>query len=357
LTDTPKIDEFELSVFGGGYGECICVHLGLGEWAVVDSCINPHSRRPAALDYLESLGVDPSVAVRLVIATHWDDDHIRGLAETIRVCVSAKVAISAALRSKEVLAFVERQASIGLASGSGVDELRQLLEECRVSRPPVLAKCNVTLFFRTPPPTSEVKALSPSDDACLRSIELLMERSTGKKIAVPRRYRAPESANGASVVAAVDALDCRALLGGDLMRSSNSKSGWEAVVTDSYIASRSSVVKVPHHGAESGHDPRMWTELLVDDSLAIVAPWERGGRSIPTPADVTRLKGLAGEVYLTAIPKQGKLRRSADVARMIKKMHPQGLSVSRGWGQVRARKSVGEGAWRVELRGDAVRIP
>src|SRR5438067_455186 len=39
-TEPPDSSELELSVFGPGRGECLVVHLGAGEWMVVDSCLN-----------------------------------------------------------------------------------------------------------------------------------------------------------------------------------------------------------------------------------------------------------------------------------------------------------------------------
>src|SRR5947209_2078343 len=36
----PGADELELTVFGGGFGESICVHVGGGSWVIVDSCID-----------------------------------------------------------------------------------------------------------------------------------------------------------------------------------------------------------------------------------------------------------------------------------------------------------------------------
>jgi hypothetical protein len=33
----PRPDELELSLFGSGIGESLAVHLGNGEWAIVDS--------------------------------------------------------------------------------------------------------------------------------------------------------------------------------------------------------------------------------------------------------------------------------------------------------------------------------
>jgi hypothetical protein len=74
----PAPDELEVSLFGPGYGECVLVHLGLGEWLIIDSCVNQYEGGNPALDYLKSLAIDPAEAVRLIVASHWDDDHVHG---------------------------------------------------------------------------------------------------------------------------------------------------------------------------------------------------------------------------------------------------------------------------------------
>lgn len=48
----PAHDELEVSVFGPGYGEAIVIHLGENEWILIDSCIEPESKEPAAIHYL-----------------------------------------------------------------------------------------------------------------------------------------------------------------------------------------------------------------------------------------------------------------------------------------------------------------
>ena len=83
--------------------------MGDGEWAIIDSCINPHTEQPAALSYLESLGLTASEVVHLIVATHWDDDHIRGLSTVVDSSPNARFACSAALRRKEIFAFVIEQ--------------------------------------------------------------------------------------------------------------------------------------------------------------------------------------------------------------------------------------------------------
>lgn len=88
LSTPPGEREIEVSVFGPGFGECLVIHAGHGDWIVVDSCLDVATREPAALTYLKALQVDPS-AVRRIIATHWHDDHVRGLGKLLRACANA----------------------------------------------------------------------------------------------------------------------------------------------------------------------------------------------------------------------------------------------------------------------------
>jgi glyoxylase-like metal-dependent hydrolase (beta-lactamase superfamily II) len=75
---------------------------------LVDSCLTPEGE-PAALQYLESIGVEPSESVCLVLVTHWDDDHIAGVARIVEDCEGATVACSLALRREEIFEFILEQ--------------------------------------------------------------------------------------------------------------------------------------------------------------------------------------------------------------------------------------------------------
>jgi glyoxylase-like metal-dependent hydrolase (beta-lactamase superfamily II) len=86
----PTEDEVEINIFGPGSGECCLIHIGGGQWIVLDSCVDTESGRPVALAHLERVGVDPAQSVKLIVASHWHDDHIRGLSSVLRSCVAAK---------------------------------------------------------------------------------------------------------------------------------------------------------------------------------------------------------------------------------------------------------------------------
>jgi glyoxylase-like metal-dependent hydrolase (beta-lactamase superfamily II) len=165
----------EVSVFGRGFGEALVVHLGDGKWALIDSCRNPGTGRPAGMEYLETLGVDPGVSVVLIVVTHWDDDHVEGVAETAAACTSAALACSAALCREEVIEFVLEQDDAGSALGSGVDELRTILRIAAGRGGVIWAKANLPLYPRPPGDSPIVVALSPSEDAVERSILSIIE--------------------------------------------------------------------------------------------------------------------------------------------------------------------------------------
>ena len=125
----PEADEFEISIFGPGVGECIVVHLGCGEWIVVDSHLDIGG--PVALDYLLRLGVNPSTAIRALIVTHWHDDHIRGASDVLRAAGGADFFCSAALRKMEFFEYVGCAEGFASASGkitSGMDEFARIME-------------------------------------------------------------------------------------------------------------------------------------------------------------------------------------------------------------------------------------
>src|SRR5262249_28628637 len=123
----PASDVPEISVFGPGYGESVVVHIGDGRWTIVDSCVESGTGLPVALTYLERLGFDPATAVDLVVASHWHDDHVRGLGEVVKRCRSAVFVCASVLTRKEFYDFVDGYEAGNVAvSGSGTSEFRHI---------------------------------------------------------------------------------------------------------------------------------------------------------------------------------------------------------------------------------------
>jgi hypothetical protein len=348
-----------VSLFGRGFGECICVHVGAGEWVVVDSCLSPIDGRPAALSYLRSIGVDVGTAVKLVVVTHWDDDHIAGIAEVVREAQLARVACSVALRSEDWLQFVMSQEGSGGAAGSGLDELRTVLRHCaeRGGGSLIWAKSNLPLHPIPPGDQPVVVTLSPSENAAERSMIRLIEAATGESFQLRRRYKAPEDPNGGSVATVVRVGDVCIVLGADLEATANPDAGWEAVVRYSRPARSASLIKVPHHGSKGAHHDQFWDECVDDDAIAVLSPWAHGGGFLPQAADLERLDSVAGDVYLSSLPVPQKAKMSHEVERLVRRLHGgREIKTLNKWGQVQLRRGLSDDQWSVQLFGDAVKV-
>ena len=101
----PAADEIEVTLFGPGYGEAIAVHLGDGSWLLVDSCIDPDSKTPASETYLDQIGVNAS-HVRAIVASHWHDDHVRGISRLAARYPAADFVLSGVFNKAEAGAFL-----------------------------------------------------------------------------------------------------------------------------------------------------------------------------------------------------------------------------------------------------------
>jgi hypothetical protein len=292
----------------------------------------------------------------LVVVTHWHDDHIRGITRVVTACKGASVACSSALHHKDTLQFVFETDGSGGALGSGLDELRSILRLPEAQRRLIWAKANTPLYPRPPGNSPQVVALSPSEDAFSRSLQALIEDATKRPAAVRRRFRAPEGANGASIAVSVRIGDDAVLLGADVETSSNSETGWDAILTYAAPEERASLVKVPHHASDGAHSEEVWTRMLVENVVAVVTPWALGDDFLPKETDLDRLRQLTGKLYLTSVPSLKRADKDRAVNRLIQRLHGGNVEQLRGWGHVRARRGSTSTEWHVELDGDAVSV-
>jgi hypothetical protein len=232
----PASHEIEVSLFGPGYGECVLVHLGLGEWLVVDSCVNQYAGGTPAIDYLRTMGVDIAHAVVMVTASHWHDDHIRGLSEIVDECKSAEFAMSLALQPKEFVQLVQAAGRDPMVTSSGVDEYFRILQTLVARKTadaqtiaPTWAVTDRRLWQRiNGEPDAEIWSLAPSNESVAQSLQsfgvLLTEQQGTKKAVRPIRP------NLATTVLWVRVGSCHVLLGGDLEETSSPGTGWTAIV-------------------------------------------------------------------------------------------------------------------------------
>lgn len=365
-TAPPAIDEVEVSLFGPGFGESIVIHLGFNEWLIVDSCIEGNLKTPAPLNYLRRIGVDPSQAVKLIVATHWHDDHVGGLAEVFKRCISAKFVCSGALNSDEFFTLADALGARSLMNSSGVDEfykIMQLLQERHQGRiasiTPEWAVADRLLLQRTADALPyQIHSLSPSSGSiALAHAEIAPLVPTGTRQPSQRKKRLVSlRPNHTAVVLWVRVGDLQVLLGSDLEETGDARTGWTVIVDSTTRPSgRATVIKVPHHGSRNGDQPRVWAEMLDDSPVAVLTPFSSGGVSLPTKADADRICRRTDNAYASAVVRQRSVRRPRAVDRTIKEVTRSIRVISGESGQVRLRSNAsGQGGWTIDLFGNAL---
>ena len=364
LNNPPHADEFEVSVFGPGRGECIVLHLGRGEWVIVDSCLDLGTREAVALRYLKDLGVDAASAVKLVVVTHWHDDHIKGVSQIVEAVPEAKFVCSEKDRLG-ILAGVATAQESSL-SQTGFDEFSTVLQVLRSRKLPGQRQESVGPHWAAEGlilhqladdgHSATVMALSPSPG----TQTLALHEGFLARPRQPQRRAVALTPNQQSIVLWVTAGENSVLLGGDLEHSANPAVGWHAVVACGVRpGAPASVFKVPHHGSENADNPDVWTSMLTDHPFALVAPYASGRRPLPGNADISRLLERTDRLYCTTQPKGWKpARRDSMVERTVREVARNRRVISREVGQVRLRLPLAGGAAdpSLELFGPAVRL-
>lgn len=349
----PAPNELELTLLGPGYGECSVIHLGQGDWIIVDSCVDDEGN-PAALGYLNQIGVDAEAAVRLIIVTHWHDDHVRGVARVVRDCPRAEFACPAAFRTKEFLTLVAAYADGAMMRETGIQEMSETLAILQDRKMTVRLASENKLLLRDS--ACELWALSPSDASiALAMLHLHAPRPMQAKTALP----APMP-NHLSVALLAKLGDTAILLGGDVLRFGDRDRGWSRIADlyTRYGHPVADLVKIPHHGSAGADCDEMWDRLLRDRPVAALTAFRRGAVALPTAADVTRICEKCADVYLTSQPRprRPKKRDSAvekSVADLLRNRRLRSLEL----GRVTLRSTSNQGMqWTAQLAGPACRM-
>lgn len=357
LETPPSANEVEVSVFGPGYGESIVIHIGQDIWFVVDSCIDPVTRYPASLAYFKKIGVDPA-NVKQVIASHWHDDHIRGLGELFRACINAEFVCSSAIQSREFIEIVRAYGAHTIMESTGIDEFKIILdvlsERAETSgmryKSPKFAFADVTLWKDS---KCTIHALSPSSASILAAhldlINLLPVSREAKRSLIATDF------NKAAVVLWFSVGSFAILLGSDLEETSDSQRGWSVIIdSPSRPAGKASLFKIPHHGSKNADHSAIWTDLLLKNPFSALTPYEIAGKKLPTKTDVERLCSCTTNIYSTSpFGQERTIKRERTVEKTIRETAIKIKQLNTSIGHVRFR-SEGFNQWSIELFGDAL---
>jgi beta-lactamase superfamily II metal-dependent hydrolase len=354
-----------VSIFGPGRGEAIAVHMGAGDWITVDSCVDQTTGKHPLLQYFSATNVEVKTQVRLVVGTHAHDDHLAGISRVFDEAQDAQFVSSAALTSEEFYNQMEADEDIEGQLGISVrSEYRAVYDEVQRrkklpdGRYPMLKATQERVLWSRPQspraPSARVLALSPSDRAIERAQRNLAE---GSAKASQRRRLSATDPNEIAVALWIEVGSVAALLGADLLVGPDN-CGWKAVLSWHRPTDKASLFKIPHHGSPNADLPAVWSQLLTDDVVSLVAPFRLGVTPRPSPEDAARIVSLSSSAYATAKsrvptpPKAVKRIRAALSNVAVNVRDPYGQT-----GHARARRKLDSDDWTVELFEPAHKLP
>jgi beta-lactamase superfamily II metal-dependent hydrolase len=362
LGSAPSPQEIEVTVMGPGFGESIVVHIGDNEWIIVDSCRERNEKVPAPSKYLKSIGVDAAIAVKVVVATHWDQDHITGMTDVINACKTANFLCAKAFHGTEFQGFLEERA-FGTYD-RGVKDIRGAFEALRKTGRGVVGAYpgRIVLKRRVGEQGAnfnfEMLSLSPSD----KEFDLFLQELASE---IPAKFSPLKSAvartpNLSSVVLGLKWGDASALLGADMETRAETDRGWNAVIDqcNTVLFSGADLVKLPHHGSETGHHNGMWDRIMKPSPVGVIAPYGKGKGELRPPkrSDLARIKSKTSRLFVTAPHGNTKLSgRNPAVIRGFRESNIQTTSLYRAMGIVRFRK-LPASIWSVEMFGPAYEV-
>jgi len=362
LRTVPAKTELEVSLFGPGVGECVVVHLGCNDWMVIDSCLDPRSGNPAALDYLNLLEVEVREHVKAVVVTHWHRDHFKGVSALLRAASSAQFSCSNALQSKEFLQFVFRSEENRSRFGTEIEEFAEVFRILRDRSPalhpstvgPEWAIADRPVFTRAQTadcPSVQVDALSPSSATVSAAITNLRAFITDD---APNRRPLATKPNRLAVALWVQLGGAGALLGADLEDSGQPNMGWNAIVSsNSGRYTGGELFKVAHHGSPTSHNPNVWQAMLKSNPYCILSP--NLASLLPADPDVRRLKEQTSNLFATMAARGNRPRRRDSTVERI--LAGYNLRSAAGTGQVRIRLGAsGSSSPQIELFNGALRL-
>lgn len=364
----PSQDEIEVTLIGtgGGYGESIVLKINNDDWIIVDSCVNPETKRPLSIEYLEKIGVDYASKVKHIICTHWHDDHILGISKALELCTNAVFCMPCVNDTKKFVHYVSLDSSkLKKGSLASFVEFKNCLDiiDLRDNKTIRRLKSDLAIYSNqmslsnNKKITNQLFSLSPSESVITNFDKeiatLLNDFGMSKKAVVEK------SANENSSVIYFKYGEFSALLGADLEVTPKKNEGWKDIYNNSVLIKGKSIIyKIPHHGSENGYDQSIYNKLIDPNAISKLSTWNRSSK-LPQQKMIDVYKSHTNNLYMTSTVNTSKKPKKRDkgTEKIIDLFSRSLTEVKFNEGIVRTRHSlIDEKNITVETHGTAFKI-
>lgn len=366
----PSPEEVEITVLGigGNSGESVVIHVGNGDWVVIDSC-KTRAGMTLPLYYLETIGADLS-KVAIVACTHLHGDHIEGLSDVLTQCKEARFAYSL-VGDHNTMRYIIAQycKDKNIPNGGTFDEFMKCISICNNERRhPVVIGIDQTIYAGR---NGQIYGISPSYKMNEIYQWKLLKYDLDEDI--PKNML---KTNFCSVASILSIGEVKALLGADLEANRNhgtdhlncslyckrrNKRGWCNAVEDSqnFPLYKYDYIKIPHHSSVNGYCPKLWSQYMKKDTIGTSTIFLQGNVSLPEDYMIDLYKSHCKELYYTSDIRttrkdnKGKSKLEEVKVKAIKDM----VVMQENIGIITSRKPMdGSRDWNTNFYESAIRI-
>jgi beta-lactamase superfamily II metal-dependent hydrolase len=361
ITNPPKDSEVEVTLIGtgGGYGESLVIKVNVNSWIIIDSCVNPANKEPLSIEYLKSINVNLE-NVKLIVCTHWHNDHIKGLAKTLEECVNAKFCFSHVhdLEKFLYLCGLDYAKMQKGTVGSLTEFIKciDIIEDRKKFNIP--AQCDLCVFAEYGDIVDfALFALSPSPKTIQdfnSELSQLMSDFGSSNITMVNN-----SPNAKSVALLLKFGKQRVILGADLEQGNCDDNGWRHIIKQCVVIDKekADLYKLPHHGSENGYLKEIFDVLVNNDGILKVSPYNSSG--LPRSEMISTYRQHTQNIFSTSAPKEHlrSKRRDLSLEKFIDR-EAKVLEIKFTHGIVRSRIDYTEetSTWTTELFEAAVKL-
>ncbi|HMU03495.1 MAG TPA: hypothetical protein PJ990_07710 [Saprospiraceae bacterium] len=277
---------------GNGFGESILMVFPNGDIGIIDSCINPKTKKALSLEYLDE-NILTYDKVKFVILTHFHQDHYTGISQIINLCDNVEIFTSAALYTENFNFLFHSLLQIS-SSSNPYRELKTILDIC-LDKGKII---NILSDISKPILQSNgliVKSHSPNDKT-IEHFDSLYKSHSQKLLTESAYIPNKKDFNLQSIVITIESNHGNIIYGADMEYHDNSI-GWSPVFTD--INDRTFLIfKISHHGSQNGYQKTDCDKILEDNCFLKLSPYSRS--KLPKDEMVTNFKTHSDELFSTS---------------------------------------------------------
>lgn len=298
-----------------GFGESVILILPDNRIGIIDCTVDPVTRKPLPLIYLEENVLNPS-SVEFIILTHFHQDHYMGLPELLDQCQNARFFVSKALKGKNFDFLINMLIQIN-GRANPYHEFAKIADVIRATNRKILTIGNTSRSILKYD-SIEINVHSPNNttiDYFNNQYRSQIKDLTSGLAAIP----AKKNINLQSVIVELKVNNTCFLYGADMEYTSMTDIGWRPVMEQFNKDDKKFLIfKIPHHGSDTGYMQKDWEKILEKNTHLKLTPYNSS--RLPSDEMIKKFKIHSNKIFSTCVIRDQYKKHPKQLRKRIEKL-------------------------------------